>query len=122
IWIVQVPADVRVPTFGGGGGVGVETPQLAHLARIVRRGGTQGHEAVRFRRLLRAPNGPAAAESFFALDLRRPLGLNGRILLVTAWPARSNARHIYQLAMVRYGRQRSPKASSCLGVGMCFLP
>ena len=55
-------------------------------------------------------------------DSLLPRGLRGRILLVKAYPAFSKARHMYQLATVRYGRQRSPNFSNSLGVGMCFFP
>src|SRR5882724_643426 len=72
----------------------------------------------------------ATAKSYFRLDLGRfdfAAGrffstFAGRIARVAAYPARSKARHMYQLATVRYGRHRSPNARSSFGLGMCFLP
>jgi hypothetical protein len=42
-----------------------------------------------------------AAIGVLEFFLGRLRGFEGRILRVTAWPARSKARHMYQLATVR---------------------
>jgi hypothetical protein len=40
------------------------------------------------------------------------------LILRASLPANPTARHIYQLATVRHGRQRSPNFSSSFGLGM----
>src|SRR6266700_6094587 len=82
-------------------------------------------EASLYERLGRGRVRAARAGSRFPRILASSRGFltrAGRILRKAAWSARWQARHIYQLATVRYGRQRSPNARSSLGVGMCFLP
>ncbi len=44
------------------------------------------------------------------------------ILFVVAYPAFSNARHMYHDATVRYGLHRSPNFSNSFGRGLCLFP
>jgi hypothetical protein len=45
----------------------------------------------------------------------------GLVILRASLPARWTARHMYQLAMVRQGRQRSPNLSRSFGLGILRL-